>query len=273
MGVVQGLAEFLPISSSGHLSIFQNLLGIDNALSGNLFFNVMLHVGTLGSVIVAFWDDIQSMIIEFLRMIGDLFGRKKRNVDAPVNAPARRLILLIIVATLPLVIVLPFKDAIESLSSNTIFVGCMLIITGIMLFLADRMKSGKATERSAKFTSVLFVGLMQALATIPGISRSGATISSGLSTGFERKFAFRFAFLMSLPAVAGAALLEAVDAVQAGIDTSTLLLCLVGMIVSFFTGLAAIKLLRKVTAKGSFGWFSGYCLAVGVIAIVLSIVL
>ena len=143
LGLVQGVAEFLPISSSGHLAIAQNLLHIDAEVPE--FFDVLLHLGTLGAVFVAYWQDIKDMIAEFFRGIGDL---AHRSTPKPLP-PARRLILLIILGTLPLFAVLPIKDKVLGLSNNMLFIGGALVVTGFLLFASDRVKKGRKNERTA----------------------------------------------------------------------------------------------------------------------------
>ena len=185
LGIVQGVAEFLPISSSGHLSIAQNLLNLGVEGTDDVFFDVLLHLGTLVAVFAAYWEDIRDMILEFFRMIGDVaHGTVPRSVP-----PARRLILLIIVGTLPLFVILPFRHMVEALYSNTFFVGGALLVTGLLLFACDRIRKGRKTEKSATLLDVLVVGVGQAIATCPGISRSGMTISMGCFRGMERRFA------------------------------------------------------------------------------------
>ena len=265
LGLVQGIAEFLPISSSGHLSIAQNLLNIDTAVPE--FFDVLLHLGTLVAVFVAYWRDICDMVMELIHGVNDLaHGTTPRQVP-----PARRLILLIIVGTLPLFVVLPVKDLVEGLSGNIYFVAGALVVTGFLLFASDRVKKGRKTERSAKLLDVLLVGIAQAIATCPGISRSGMTITAGCFTGFERKFAVRFAFLLSIPAVLGANILTLKDAIDTGIDFSSVPVYLVGVVVAAVSGYASIRLLRYVADKGRFGAFAYYCWAAGVLTLVLTI--
>ena len=138
LGLIQGVAEFLPISSSGHLSIAQNLLGLKVAGSDDIFFDVLLHLGTLAAVFAAYWGDIREMVLEFFRAIGDIRqGGMPRSIP-----PARRLILLIIIGTLPLFLVLPVKRLVEGLYSNTYFVGGALLVTGALLFVCDRVRRG-----------------------------------------------------------------------------------------------------------------------------------
>lgn len=267
LGLVQGIAEFLPISSSGHLAIAQNLLGMSDAGTVPEFFDVLLHLGTLVAVFVAYWADIKDMVLEFFRGAGDLIHHSTPN---PVP-PARRLILLIILGTLPLFVVLPVKDAVQSLSNSMVFIGAALIVTGVLLFVSDRVKKGRKNERTATWLDVLIVGLGQAIATMPGISRSGMTITTGCFVGFERKFAVRFSFLLSIPAVLGANILSLADAAKAGINWAEVPVYLVGVVTAAVVGYLCIRLLRFIADRGKFGAFAYYCWAVGVLTLVLTI--
>ena len=268
LGLVQGIAEFLPISSSGHLAIAQNLLGMSDAGTVPEFFDVLLHLGTLVAVFVAYWADIKDMVLEFFRGAGDLIHHSTPN---PVP-PARRLILLIILGTLPLFVVLPVKDAVQSLSNSMVFIGAALIVTGALLFVSDRVKKGRNNERTATRLDVLIVGLGQAIATMPGISRSGMTITTGCFVGFERKFAVRFSFLLSIPAVLGANILSLADAAKAGINWAEVPVYLVGVVTAAVVGYLCIRLLRFIADRGKFGAFAYYCWAVGVLTLVLNVI-
>ena len=267
LGLVQGVAEFLPISSSGHLAIAQNLLGLEGAGSVPEFFDVLLHLGTLIAVFAAYWKDICDMVVEFFRGIGDL---AHRSTPSPVP-PARRLILLIIVGTLPLFVMVPFRHFFASLGDNMYFIGGALIFTGILLFVSDRVHHGRKTEKTATMLDALLVGIGQAVALCPGISRSGMTITTGCFAGFERKFAVRFAFLLSIPAVIGANILSLKDAIDAGIDWASVPAYLVGVAVAAVSGYACIRLLRYIAEKGRFGAFAYYCWAVGALTLALTI--
>lgn len=268
LGLVQGVAEFLPISSSGHLAIAQNLLGMQEAGSVPEFFDVLLHLGTLIAVFAAYWKDICEMVVELFRGIGDL---AHRSTPSPVP-PARRLILLIVVGTLPLFAVLPIRKAVQGLSDNMVFVGAALIVTGILLFLCDRVRKGRKTERSATWMDALLVGVGQAVATLPGVSRSGMTITAGCFVGYERRFAVRFSFLLSIPAVLGANILSVGDAVRAGINGAEVPMYLVGVVTAAVVGYLCIRLLKYVADKGRFGAFAYYCWAVGILTLVLQAV-
>ena len=267
LGLIQGVAEFLPISSSGHLAIAENLLNMSGASEVPEFFDVLLHLGTLLAVFVAYWSDIRDMIVEFFHGVRDL-----ANHSTPVPVPpARRMILLIIVGTLPLVAVLPIKDMVEGLANNMYFVGGALIVTGFLLFASDRVRKGRKTERSATLLDVLLVGVAQALATCPGISRSGTTITAGCFMGFDRKFAVRYSFLMSIPAILGANILSIKDAIET-VVWSEVPVYLAGVLVSAVVGYACIRLLKMIAEKGKFGFFAYYCWAVGILTIVLNVI-
>ena len=267
LGIIQGVAEFLPISSSGHLSIAQNLLGMGMEGADDVFFDVLLHLGTLGAVFVAYWNDIREMVLEFVRMIQDLAG----GTTPQKVPPARRMILLIVVGTLPLFLILPVKGLVEGLYSNTFFVGGALLVTGLLLYFCDRITKGRKNTRTATLADVLVVGVGQAVATCPGISRSGMTICMGCFRGFERKFAVRFAFLLSIPAVLGANILQIKVVVAAGgIDIKLLPAYLLGVIVAAVSGYFSIRLVRMVADKGKFGAFAYYCWAAGALTVLLS---
>ena len=268
LGLIQGVAEFLPISSSGHLAIAQNLLNINAEVPA--FYDVLLHLGTLVAVFVAYWQDICDMVREFFCGIGDLVHH---STPTPVP-PARRLILLIILGTLPLFAILPIKDTVEGLKSSMVFIGAALIVTGFLLFFSDRARKGRKDARSATVLDVLVVGVSQAIATVPGISRSGTTITAGCFVGFDRKFAVRFSFLLSIPAVLGANILTLKDAIQENsIIVSDIPVYLVGVAVAAVVGYICIRLLKMIADKGKFGWFAYYCWAVGLIVLALTLVL
>jgi undecaprenyl-diphosphatase len=266
LGLVQGVAEFLPISSSGHLALLQNLFHIQ----APDFFDVLLHFGTLIAVFIFYWQDIVDMILEFFRGCRAIVSPAHRGEEVP---PARRLVLLVILGTLPLVLILPVKDKIEAWGDSNIFIGIMLLITGLVLFTADRMARGKKTEKKATIIDALLVGCAQAVATLPGISRSGATIAAGMTRGFKREFAVRFSFLLSLPAVLGANLLSLIDVLKDGADMSQFPIYIVGVAVAAVAGFFSLRLLNLLAQKGKFGNFAYYCWGMGVVALICGVVL
>lgn len=267
LGFVQGVAEFLPISSSGHLTLFQHFFGMEEP---DQLFNILLHFATLLAVCVVYWQDILEMIVEFFSFFADLFSHRSYRGNPP---EARRMVLLIIVGTLPLFLVLPVEDKVEEFGKNPLFVCGALLVTGCILFLSDQMARGHKTARNATLLDVFLVGVAQGLATIPGLSRSGCTISAGMARGFDRRFAVRYSFLMSLPAVLGATLLKVLDVMEleGGIPTENLPKYLLGMAVAAVVGYFSIQLVKLLADKGRFGAFAFYCWGAGALFILLNI--
>ncbi len=268
LGLVQGVAEFLPISSSGHLALLENILGANGMmeLDNSAFFNILLHLATLVAVIVAYWPDIVDMIFEVGYMASDLVHG--RGLSAQGN-PTRKLIYMMLLATVPLFVIVPFNDAIERLNAVPWFIGAALILTGTLLYISDRLPRGKKTAESMTVVDALVIGVAQGLATIPGLSRSGTTIAAGMGRGLKRSFAVRFSFLISLLSVAGAVVLQVLDVIEEGIDTAMLPAYGVGMLVAGVTGYFSIRLLQRIVRKGKFGGFAYYCWIVGVVSIVV----
>ncbi|MBR3293077.1 MAG: undecaprenyl-diphosphate phosphatase [Oscillospiraceae bacterium] len=268
LGLVQGLAEFLPISSSGHLSVLNNLFSMTTAEGGHLFFDVLLHLGTLVSICIVYWQDIVDMFFEVLGVVnlGPQANQKK------AHYPAARLFLMIVLATIPLFLILPINDKLESLYYDSIFIGVMLILTGFMLYVSDKMVQGNKTEKNMSMLDALLIGVCQCVATIPGLSRSGTTITAGVATGLRRDFAVKFAFLMSLPAVLGANILSFIDAAKNGIDWASMPAYLVGTAVAMVSGVGAIYLLKSISRRGRFGGFAYYCWVAGAMSIILTMI-
>lgn len=267
LGLVQGVAEFLPISSSGHLTLFQSFFGMEEP--DNLF-NVLLHFATLVAVCVYYWRDVTGMVYEFFMSVRALFSKKYRTQPVP---EARRLVWLVVLGTLPLLVVLPIEDFVEALGSSPVFVSCALLVTGCLLFLSDRLARGRKTAATARKRDVLLVGVAQGIATIPGLSRSGTTISAGMALGFERSFAVRYSFLMSLPAVLGATILKVGDVLEmdSGVIAERLPVYLLGMAVAGIVGYFSIRLVNLLASKGKFGAFAYYCWGAGALFLVLSL--
>lgn len=270
LGIVQGVAEFLPISSSGHLAILQNLFAL-SAGEDHLFFDVLLHLGTLISICVCYWGDIVAMVREvFIVLRG---GRRADGTPVQGNLGAARLFMMIVVGTLPLFLVLPINDKVEELYYITPFIGVALLLTGCMLFVSDKMTPGKRTEKNMRFRDALVIGLCQCVATIPGLSRSGTTITAGIATGLDRTFAMKYSFLLSLPAVLGANLLSFIKALgEESIDASLIPAYLIGMLAAMLSGIAAISLMKLIAKKSKFGWFAYYCWGAGVLTIIFSLI-
>lgn len=269
LGLIQGVAEFLPISSSGHLALFQNILGLADVEGEHMFFDVLLHLGTLAAVFAAYWGEIKAIILEFLTMV---HIRKLPDGQKP-DRLSRRMIGFIIIGTLPLFVVLPIKDHIEALFSNLMFIGFALVMTGLLLFFSDRFNRGSKDLKNASLLDIVLVGCAQAIAVVPGLSRSGTTIAAGMARGFERQFAVKFSFLLSIPAVLGANILSLIDVItEGGVDITLLPMYLVGVVVAAVSGYLSIRLLKFISQRGSFGGFSYYCWGAGLVALVLSLI-
>lgn len=269
LGLIQGVAEFLPISSSGHLALAQNMFGLSD-MGNNMFFDVLLHLGTLIAICYVYWEELAQMVKELnVGLHGGSYtivdGRKRPLLSA-------RLFVLICISILPLFLILPINDYIEELANKSLFVGIALVLSGFILFVADKMEQGTKTERNSKVKDALIIGLCQCIATLPGLSRSGVTITAGIATGHRREYAVKFSLLMSIPAVLGATLLEFIDAVKAGIDVSRIPAYIVGMVVAMVSGVFAIRLIKRIAKRGGFGGFAYYCWVVGVLAIILTFI-
>ena len=266
LGFIQGVAEFLPISSSGHLSVLQNVFNFQNPEQGHMFFDVLLHLGTLVAIFAAYWPDIRRIVVDTLDFIKDA-----RSGEMKKEYSGSRLLLMMFFATLPLFVVLPINDMLESLYYKTGFIGAIFLLTGCMLYVSDRMPRGRKSERQMTVVDALLIGVCQAVATIPGLSRSGTTITAGMATGHERSFAVKFSLLLSIPAVLGANILGLVDAIQEGFDTSLLGTYFVGMVVAAISGYFSIVLLRRIVSKGKFGNFAYYMWGVGIVTLIASL--
>lgn len=261
LGIVQGLTEFLPISSSGHLVLFQNLFHLKD-VSGVLAFDVALHFGTLLAVTFIFRRDLRDMTADTLSVLQP--SRRKE------GHAAARLALLVVVATLPAVVVgLGFKHQIEKIFvSSPLETGIEFIITGVVLWLTRKITVHSKGEKDATLRFALLVGIAQAIAILPAISRSGMTMAMALFLGFDQIFAARFSFLMSIPAILGSVVLEGKDIghILPGHQVPILL----GTLVSAITGFLAIKWLLRIISRGRLYLFSYYCWAIGILTLIIA---
>ena len=268
LGLAQGLSEFLPISSSGHLALLQYFFGISS--ENVLPFAVLLHLGTLISVFIVYWKDIVALVKELGAVIKDIFTGKGLRINAN---PTRRLGFMIIVATIPTAIIgLLFNDLFNGMYLSLIAIGIGLLITGTILVIAERMGRNSKGIKEMKFRNAFFVGLMQGVAICPGISRSGSTLFGGLISGLNREFAVKFAFLISIPSILGSVIVEAPDAFKAGMDMSLIGPVVVGVLVSALSGLFAIKAMIKLVSNKNLMGFSVYTWALGIAVIVYALI-
>lgn len=263
-GLIQGFTEFLPVSSSGHLSLYQYFTGTSS--EGSLLFSVMLHFGTLVAVLIAFWPTVWQLLIEFLSIFTDLFtGRLFRGYPRPY----RRMLYFLVLSCLPLLVVPFVQDLIKGFSTDNSIIaeGCFFLITALLLTLADKAVKGIKTARSMTAGDAAAIGVAQLFATLPGISRSGSTVSAGLLMGLDRSFAVTYSFILGLPAILAAGLLDLKDVIETGELGIPIGPALVGMAVAAVSGLLSIKLVKYIVSSDKFGIFAWYTLILGVLVL------
>ena len=261
LAIIQGLTEFLPVSSSGHLVLGQHILRVQ---APGVALEVALHLGTLLSVFIVFARDINQLLVACFSFFG---YRPSDMQDAEVKL-YQRLVLLLVLASVPTGLIgIGLKEVFVALFSAPRFVGFALIVTGVVLLVVSRLR-GTKTLRAMSIRDALAVGLAQGLAITPGISRSGLTISTGLFLGYDRETATRFSFLLSIPAIVGASLLEARALLGVGLE-APLSWIAVGVLVSALTGVFAILGLVQVLRRGKLSYFAYYVWAVGILTMLL----
>ncbi|MBO5070034.1 MAG: undecaprenyl-diphosphate phosphatase [Roseburia sp.] len=277
MGLIQGLTEFLPVSSSGHLALFKILFHVET--DTGMLFDVLLHGGTLLAICAVYYKDIWKLITEGCAIIRDVivnvvifFQNKAHRKEEPyrriVNSSYRKFVMLIIVSTIPTGVIGIFaKDVVEKASEILLVPGICLVATAILLFLADHAKDGEKLPKNITYTNAFGIGIAQGIATLPGLSRSGTTITACLVSGFNRNFAVKYSFIMSIPAILGALILEIKDAVNVSVSGTEVTYYLVGMLVAAVVGYICIKTMLVVVRKKKFTGFAIYCLLVGAVSI------
>lgn len=277
LGLVQGLAEFLPISSSGHLIIIKQVLGVDLG-SGGMFFDVMLHFGTLIAIFIAFWKDIKRLIIDGIHIVIDIFANiiiffvkiihRDKEYRYVIKTSYRKFVMLIIISTIPTAIIgLLMSDIVEMANDMIIVPGACLFITAIFLFIADFVDVEEKTPKEASYISAGMIGIAQGLATMPGISRSGTTITACLLCGFDKKFAVKYSFIMSIPAVLGAVVLELKDFTPDIIVREDIPGCIIATVVAAVVGYFSICFMMSLVRGKKYKYFAIYCIILGGIAV------
>ena len=265
IGIVQGLTEFLPVSSSAHLVFIQKLLGVESSLA----FDTFLHLGTLIAVLWFFRWDIIKMLKSWWLSIGDIMqGRFRQGFN---EDPYKRLAWYVILGTIPVAIVgLLFEDAVEALFAGALYVPAFfLFVTGTILYLSQRMASGNVNLNNISKKEALWMGLGQACAILPGLSRSGTTIAAGLTIGLEKEFAAKFSFILSIPAIFGAFILQLKD-IGSALDVNFMPVFL-GFAASIVAGYLAIRWMLDLIQNKSLDIFAYYCWLMGIIVFMGSI--
>lgn len=258
LGALQGVAEFLPISSSGHLVIISHLLGA--AGEGDTFFPVVLHLGSMLAIVIAYYEDVLQLIAAFFVLVRDLFTgqiRRKR------RSGSRNYLYMLIISLLPLLLVLPFRDRIYKVFSSPMMVGGCLLLTGCILWVSRMAEDGTTGMADMRPVQALLVGISQTVAVIPGISRSGTTVAVAMLAGLRREFAVRFSLMMSLPTILAAFVLEFWSLLRINELPKNLAPYLAGAIAAAITGFLAIRILRGLVRSNRLHVFSYYCFVVG----------
>ncbi len=268
LGLVQGLTEFLPVSSSGHLTILQHFFDINGEKV--VLFTILLHVGTLISVTFMYFKDLKELVIELFITIKDIFTGKGLKLN---ERPIRKLGVMIIVTTLVTGIIgIAFEDLFVSFYKSLVPVSIGLILTGILLWVSESIKPGKRDINNLNFRNAIYIGVMQGIAICPGISRSGATLVGGLTTKLDRAFAVKYAFLISFPAILGSAVMEMDELFNSSIEPSSFGPILIGMLIAAISGIFAIKAMIAVVSKYSLKYFSVYVWIIGLSLLVYNFV-
>lgn len=276
MGIIQGVTEFLPVSSSGHLAIFKALFQIEEP---GLLFDVLLHIGTLFAVFIVYFKDIMKMIVEFFCLIRDCFynlvyffknhfGNGEEAYIRLVSNSYRKLDLLVIVATIPTAIIgIVDSDFVEMASELLIIPGICLILSGVLLLVADHTKEGDKTPKQITYSNAFIIGICQGVATLPGLSRSGTTITACLVSGFRRTLAVKFSFILSIPAIIGSLVFELKDIELSLVTSADMVNYVIGMLVAGIVGYICIKMMLLVVRKKKFTGFAIYCMILGAISV------
>lgn len=281
LGIIQGLAEFLPISSSGHLVIIKEMLGV-NLGSGGMFFDVMLHLGTLLAIFVAFRKDIGKLIVEGIHIVIDFFAnigiffqnifKANKSYRHVIKTAYRKYVLLLIVSTIPTGIIgVLLSDVVEVANGMVIVPGICLLITAIFLVIADLATPGSKRPKEVSYANAGIAGVAQGLAVMPGISRSGTTITACILCGFDKKFAVKYSFIMSIPAVLGAVTLELKDFGSIVISGNDIPACIIATIVAAVVGYLSICFMMSLVRGKKYKFFAIYCALIGVTAIIYAV--
>ena len=278
LGIVQGVTEFLPVSSSGHLAILRNLFGIQT--DGGLLFDVMLHLGTVIAICAVFCKDILRMAGETARMISDIcknssiFIHNKKEKDAVrykriLHNNYRRFVVMVLCATIPTAVIgYTARDLVNMAYDSLLMPGIGLIMTAVLLIIADASESGKKIPKDISFTSAFMIGIAQGISTLPGLSRSGATIAASLISGYDRRFAVKYSFIMAIPAILGAVILELAQPGSSNVSLTQFFIYLIGAAVAGVVGFFCIKKMLKIVRRKKFSGFAIYCLIVGSVSII-----
>ncbi len=266
--IIQGITEFLPVSSSGHLSLYQHFTG--NSGEGALMFSALLHLGTLAAVCTVFYKQIWELIKEFCLMVKDIFTGNFSIKDA---SPQRRVVFMYIISTALLIPFVIFKGVFEGFAEDgsILMEGICFLYTAAILFMADRTAKGSKRAVDMKYKDATTIGFFQGIALLPGVSRSGSTISAGLFCGLTREAAVSYSFILGIPAILGGCLIEVKDGIAQEADIGVLP-CIIGFVVAAIVGFLAIKLVQMLIKSDKFKVFWIYLGILGAVVIIIAII-
>lgn len=282
LGLVQGFTEFLPVSSSGHLAILNNLLKIKET---GLLFPVLLHAGTLVALFIAFRQDVKKLLMEGCKTVCDLLENvkihfKNRHEQEAIRYKKlisnnyRKLLLLLLISTLPTVVEgVLFENLVQQAESNLLAPAVGLFMTGIFLMIVDFFPAGKKIPKDVGYGTAFLIGIFQGITVFPGVSRLGLTLAVCLMCGFNRKFAVKYAFLTAIPSILGATVWELIQLPGSGISAGTLGVYMAGSVVAGVIGCFCIPVMLQLVRKKKFSFFAGYCFLIGTAAIVCNFIL
>ena len=278
LGIIQGITEFLPVSSSGHLSILRNLFGIRT--DDGLLFDVMVHLGTVIAICVVFRRDVLRMIGETIRMVSDIWANgsvlihNKKEKDARrykkiLHNNYRRFVVMVLCTTIPTAVIgYAARDLVILASDSLLAPGIGLILTAVFLIIADVSENGKKIPKDISFTNSFLIGIAQGISTLPGLSRSGTTIAACLISGYDKRFAVKYSFIMAIPAILGAACMEIGQAFSGSVSLSQFFIYLAGAVTAGVVGYFSCRKMLTIVRKKKFRGFAIYCLILGSISII-----
>ncbi|MDY4837867.1 MAG: undecaprenyl-diphosphate phosphatase [Lachnospiraceae bacterium] len=282
LGVIQGLTEFLPVSSSGHLAIMKNILRMD--LETGALYDVLLHVATLVAICIVMRKDIVKLILEFISIVRDVFTNFLIFIDRIthkddqyyikiMSSAYRRFVVLIIVSSIPTAIIgFLLNDIIETVENELLVPGICLIATAVIILISDFLADGTKKPKDATVYDAFAIGTAQGIATLPGLSRSGTTITACILCGFDRKFAVKYSFIMSMPAIFGALILKLSKISSETVTGGDIAVYIVGMVIAAVVGYFALIFTTRLVQKKSFKYFAFYCFGIGVVSIIAYII-
>ena len=282
LGVIQGLTEFLPVSSSGHLAIMKNILRMD--LETGALYDVLLHVATLVAICIVMRKDIVKLILEFISIVRDVFTNFLIFIDRIthkddqyyikiMSSAYRRFVVLIIVSSIPTAIIgFLLNDIIETVENELLVPGICLIATAVIILISDFLADGTKKPKDATVYDAFAIGTAQGIATLPGLSRSGTTITACILCGFDRKFAVKYSFIMSMPAILGALILKLSKISSETVTGGDIAVYIVGMVIAAVVGYFALIFTTRLVQKKSFKYFAFYCFGIGVVSIIAYII-